>query len=94
MLVAHLSIGPFHLSGSFIESMFLHPLKIWLRWAPHEACVLVHLQVCEWRSPEQLKQLLDLEMRDTGEPHDRLLELCKDVIRYSVKTSKSVYLPP
>lgn len=51
---------------------------------------LLNLQVCEWRPPEQLKQLLDLEMRDTGEPHHRLLELCQDVIRYSVKTSKNV----
>ncbi|XP_023389527.1 acidic amino acid decarboxylase GADL1 isoform X1 [Pteropus vampyrus] len=44
-------------------------------------------KVCEWRPPEQLKQLLDLELRDTGEPHHRLLELCQDVIRYSVKTN-------
>ncbi|XP_058423386.1 acidic amino acid decarboxylase GADL1 [Diceros bicornis minor] len=47
----------------------------------------INEKVCEWRSPEQLKQLLDLEMRDTGEPHHRLLELCQDVIRYSVKTN-------
>ncbi|GAB5576905.1 glutamate decarboxylase 1 isoform X2 [Prionailurus iriomotensis] len=44
-------------------------------------------KVCEWRPPEQLKQLLDLDMRNTGEPHHRLLELCRDVIRYSVKTN-------
>ncbi|XP_043823125.1 acidic amino acid decarboxylase GADL1 [Dromiciops gliroides] len=44
-------------------------------------------KVCEWQPPEQLKQLLDLEMRDTGEPHQRLLKLCQDVIRYSVKTN-------
>uniref|UniRef100_A0A8D0PJU4 Glutamate decarboxylase like 1 n=1 Tax=Sus scrofa TaxID=9823 RepID=A0A8D0PJU4_PIG len=48
---------------------------------------LLNLQVCEWQPPEQLKQLLDLELRDTGEPHNRLLELCQDVIRYSVKTN-------
>ncbi|KAG8521617.1 Acidic amino acid decarboxylase GADL1, partial [Galemys pyrenaicus] len=47
----------------------------------------VNKKVCEWQPPEQLKQLLDLEMRDAGEPHHRLLELCKDVIRYSVKTN-------
>ncbi|EHB09227.1 Glutamate decarboxylase-like protein 1 [Heterocephalus glaber] len=47
----------------------------------------VNEKVCEWQSPEQLKQLLDLEMRDTGEPHDRLLQLCRDVIRFSVKTN-------
>ncbi|KAB0405174.1 hypothetical protein E2I00_011894 [Balaenoptera physalus] len=50
----------------------------------------INEKVCEWRPPEQLKQLLDLELRDTGEPHQRLLELCQDVIRYSVKTSGSV----
>uniref|UniRef100_F7CF79 Glutamate decarboxylase like 1 n=1 Tax=Monodelphis domestica TaxID=13616 RepID=F7CF79_MONDO len=44
-------------------------------------------KVCEWQPPEQLKKLLDLEMRDTGEPHQRLLKLCQDVIRYSVKTN-------
>ncbi|XP_029100055.1 acidic amino acid decarboxylase GADL1 isoform X2 [Monodon monoceros] len=47
----------------------------------------INEKVCEWRPPEQLKQLLDLELRDTGEPHHRLLELCQDVIRYSVKTN-------
>ncbi|XP_074261881.1 acidic amino acid decarboxylase GADL1 isoform X5 [Saimiri boliviensis] len=50
----------------------------------------VNEKVCEWRPPEQLKQLLDLEMRDSGQPPHRLLELCRDVIRYSVKTSGSV----
>ncbi|XP_043298873.1 acidic amino acid decarboxylase GADL1 isoform X1 [Cervus canadensis] len=44
-------------------------------------------KVCEWRPPEELKRLLDLELRDTGEPHHRLLERCRDVIRYSVKTN-------
>ncbi|XP_010593840.2 acidic amino acid decarboxylase GADL1 isoform X2 [Loxodonta africana] len=47
----------------------------------------VNEKVCEWQHPERLKQLLDLEMRETGEPHHRLLELCQDVIRYSVKTN-------
>ncbi|XP_014793146.1 PREDICTED: acidic amino acid decarboxylase GADL1 [Calidris pugnax] len=44
-------------------------------------------KVCEWRDPETLKQILDLEMRDTGESHQKLLQLCRDVIQYSVKTS-------
>ncbi|NXL49993.1 GADL1 decarboxylase, partial [Podilymbus podiceps] len=47
-------------------------------------------KVCEWRAPETLKQILDLEMRDTGESHQKLLQLCRDVIQYSVKTSKNV----
>jgi len=37
-----------------------------------------------------LKQILDLEMRDTGESHQKLLQLCRDVIQYSVKTSTRV----
>ncbi|XP_009955987.1 PREDICTED: acidic amino acid decarboxylase GADL1-like [Leptosomus discolor] len=44
-------------------------------------------KVCEWRAPETLKQILDLEMKDTGESHQKLLQLCRDVIQYSVKTS-------
>ncbi|KAM5188186.1 acidic amino acid decarboxylase GADL1 isoform 5-T5 [Callospermophilus lateralis] len=47
----------------------------------------INEKVCEWQPPEQLKQLLDLEVRDTGESHDRLLKLCQDVIRFSVKTN-------
>nr|XP_044992682.1 acidic amino acid decarboxylase GADL1 isoform X2 [Jaculus jaculus] len=47
----------------------------------------INEKVCEWQPPEQLRQLLDLEMRDTGEPHDQLLRLCRDVIRFSVKTN-------
>ncbi|NXX13955.1 GADL1 decarboxylase, partial [Podargus strigoides] len=43
-------------------------------------------KVCEWRAPETLKQILDLEMRETGESHQKLLQLCRDVIQYSVKT--------
>lgn len=45
--------------------------------------------VCEWRAPETLKKILDLEMRDTGESHQKLLQLCQDVIQYSVKTSRN-----
>lgn len=45
-------------------------------------------QVCEWRSPEQLKELLDLELRDGGESESEILQRFKDAIRYSVKTSE------
>ncbi|KAL6068056.1 hypothetical protein STEG23_032716 [Scotinomys teguina] len=47
----------------------------------------INEKVCEWQPPEQLRQLLDLEMRDTGEPQDKLLKLCQDVIHFSVKTN-------
>ncbi|XP_014842137.1 PREDICTED: acidic amino acid decarboxylase GADL1-like [Poecilia mexicana] len=47
----------------------------------------VRQKVCEWHSPEELKELLDLELRDSGEPEARILERCRDAIRYSVKTT-------
>ena len=46
-------------------------------------------QVCEWCPPEQLKELLDLELRDRGESESQILQRCRDAIRYSVKTSTS-----
>lgn len=45
------------------------------------------MQVCDWKEPEELAQLLDLELRAAGEPHHRLLERVRDVAKYSVKTS-------
>uniref|UniRef100_A0A669BLT3 Acidic amino acid decarboxylase GADL1 n=1 Tax=Oreochromis niloticus TaxID=8128 RepID=A0A669BLT3_ORENI len=47
----------------------------------------VQEKVCEWHSPEQLKKLLDLELRDGGEAESEILQRCRDAIRYSVKTS-------
>uniref|UniRef100_A0A663FIL0 Uncharacterized protein n=1 Tax=Aquila chrysaetos chrysaetos TaxID=223781 RepID=A0A663FIL0_AQUCH len=44
------------------------------------------LQVCDWKEPQELRELLDLELRSSGELPERLLERCRDVIRYSVKT--------
>ncbi|XP_041845095.1 acidic amino acid decarboxylase GADL1-like [Melanotaenia boesemani] len=46
----------------------------------------VREKVCEWRSPEQLKMLLDLELRDEGESEPEVLQRCRDAIKYSVKT--------
>lgn len=43
-------------------------------------------QVCDWKEPQELRELLDLELRSSGELPERLLERCRDVIRYSVKT--------
>ncbi|XP_045071102.1 acidic amino acid decarboxylase GADL1-like [Coregonus clupeaformis] len=50
-------------------------------------------KVCEWRSPEQLKDLLDLELREGGEAHPQILQRCRDAIRYSVKTGKDPAQP-
>lgn len=44
-------------------------------------------KVCEWRPPEELRELLDLELGDEGESESRVLQRCRDVIRYSVKTT-------
>lgn len=46
-------------------------------------------KVCEWKEPEELKQLLDLELRSEGESQEQILERCRAVIRYSVKTCGS-----
>lgn len=46
------------------------------------------LQVCEWKGPEDLALLLDLELRAEGEPQQRLLQRVKDVAKYSIKTSE------
>ncbi|KAM9785521.1 cysteine sulfinic acid decarboxylase [Neosynchiropus ocellatus] len=47
----------------------------------------VQEKVCEWREPEDLARLLDLTVRDSGEPPDQLLQRVRDVAKYSVKTS-------
>ncbi|XP_015276853.1 PREDICTED: cysteine sulfinic acid decarboxylase [Gekko japonicus] len=43
-------------------------------------------KVCDWKEPEELHQILDLDLKDSGESRERLLERCREVIRYSVKT--------
>lgn len=43
-------------------------------------------KVCRYEEPDALAEILDLELRETGEPHDKLLQRVKDVATYSVKT--------
>uniref|UniRef100_A0A9J8C5U6 Cysteine sulfinic acid decarboxylase n=1 Tax=Cyprinus carpio carpio TaxID=630221 RepID=A0A9J8C5U6_CYPCA len=43
-------------------------------------------KVCEWKDPDQLRALLDLDLREHGESHEQLLQRVQDVARYSVKT--------
>lgn len=45
--------------------------------------------MCEWKDPDQLKAILDLDLRDHGESHEKLLQRVHDIAKYSVKTSKS-----
>ncbi|XP_030623271.1 cysteine sulfinic acid decarboxylase isoform X2 [Chanos chanos] len=47
----------------------------------------VNEKVCEWQEPEQLRALLDLELREHGESHKQLLQRVRDVAKYSVKTN-------
>lgn len=47
----------------------------------------VQKKVCEWKEPEELALLLDLELRATGETQQRLLQRVRDVAKYSVKTN-------
>lgn len=62
-----------------------------LRWGLRAGCCP---QVCEWKEPHELRELLDLELRSHGEPAGRLLERCRDIIRYSVKTCERRCPPP
>ncbi|XP_023825608.1 cysteine sulfinic acid decarboxylase isoform X1 [Salvelinus sp. IW2-2015] len=47
----------------------------------------VNEKVCEWREPEELATLLDLELRENGEQQHQLLQRVRDVAKYSVKTN-------
>ncbi len=42
----------------------------------------------EFVHPEDLFKKIDLEVRDFGEPDDKLLNLCQETIHYSVKSGK------
>ncbi|XP_062367073.1 cysteine sulfinic acid decarboxylase isoform X2 [Cinclus cinclus] len=43
-------------------------------------------KVCDWKEPQELRELLDLELRNDGEGQERLLQRCRDVLRLSVRT--------
>ncbi|NXE70776.1 CSAD decarboxylase, partial [Calcarius ornatus] len=43
-------------------------------------------KVCDWKEPQELRDLLDLELRSDGEGQERLLQRCRDVLRFSVRT--------
>ena len=45
-------------------------------------------KVVEFVHPEILEKLIDLSIPESVTPDDRLLELCRETIRYSVKTGK------
>ena len=46
-----------------------------------------HRPVIEFRSPQELSQLLPLELDGPASDEDQLIQLCRQVARYSVRTS-------
>ncbi|GLH15075.1 Glutamate decarboxylase [Gryllus bimaculatus] len=49
-------------------------------------------KVLEWRSPEQMGALVDLQVRDAPVDHDQLIQYVKDIIKYSVKTGHPYFV--
>ncbi|XP_069701601.1 cysteine sulfinic acid decarboxylase [Periplaneta americana] len=49
-------------------------------------------RVVEWKAPEELQKLLDLDLSSDPVSHDRLLQLIKDTIQYSVKTGHPYFV--
>lgn len=43
-------------------------------------------KVLEWKDPEELKNILDLQLQEEPVSHETLLEYIHDTIKYSVKT--------
>ncbi|KAK6175385.1 hypothetical protein SNE40_013860 [Patella caerulea] len=43
-------------------------------------------KVVDWKAPEELRALMDLEPKAVGESHEKLLSRLQDIIKYSVKT--------
>lgn len=49
-------------------------------------------KVVEWHSPEELKLLYDFKLKADCESHEKLLELLKKTINYSVKTGHPYFI--
>uniref|UniRef100_A0AAV2LYR9 Cysteine sulfinic acid decarboxylase n=1 Tax=Knipowitschia caucasica TaxID=637954 RepID=A0AAV2LYR9_KNICA len=43
-------------------------------------------KVCRYEEPQVLAKIMDLELKEAGEPHEQLLQRVRDVATYSVKT--------
>lgn len=46
----------------------------------------VNSKVLNFKHPDELQKLLDLQLKEEGESDDRILDLCRTTARYSVKT--------
>ncbi|KAF7270157.1 hypothetical protein GWI33_016847 [Rhynchophorus ferrugineus] len=49
-------------------------------------------KVILWRSPEDLEKQFDFEVRQNGESQEKLLQLLKDTVKYSVKTGHPYFI--
>lgn len=49
-------------------------------------------KVLEWRNPEDLEQILDLKLKPTGDNDEKLMELLRATIKYSVKTGHPYFV--
>lgn len=49
-------------------------------------------KVVEFKNPEVLKNTLDLNLKSTGDSDDKLMDLLKDTIKYSVKTGHPYFV--
>lgn len=49
-------------------------------------------KVLEWHSPEELQGILDLAVKANGDSDEKLIELMRDTIRYSVKTGHPYFV--
>uniref|UniRef100_A0AAR2J6D1 Cysteine sulfinic acid decarboxylase n=1 Tax=Pygocentrus nattereri TaxID=42514 RepID=A0AAR2J6D1_PYGNA len=75
-----------HHNSSEGELFLSEAFKVILEEAVHKATD-VKEKVCEWKDPEELRVLMDLELGDHGESHQQLLQRVRDIARYSVKTN-------
>ncbi|KAI1885607.1 hypothetical protein AGOR_G00205570 [Albula goreensis] len=92
--------GPVKSNAVLVDGMYLNGPTLDIRAAEkfvQEALTLildegvrktadVREKVCDWHPPEELKQMLDLDLKENGETHAKILQRCRDAIRYSVKT--------
>lgn len=49
-------------------------------------------KVLEWHGPEELQSILDLALKATGDTDEKLIQLLRDTIRYSVKTGHPYFV--
>ncbi|XP_063698333.1 cysteine sulfinic acid decarboxylase [Culicoides brevitarsis] len=49
-------------------------------------------KVLEWKSPEEMLKLVDLELKSEPDSDEKLMELMRDTIKYSVKTGHPYFV--